>query len=169
MSPAQTKLYWREWAAVRRAQPEADRHAITAQTLGSLVSSRSLTNAQFDLVLGSFRAISQPSNLAAQMRQLAQPRTRAEAKVDLLLLQIEHHGKHPNYAASIIEDRFGTRAWRTLSDQDLHRLIMTLTRVLRTLDAAAAKRNALLEAAPIPQGSPCIAQPLSDARANEPW
>jgi hypothetical protein len=81
MSPAQTKLYWREWAAVRRVDPKADRHALTVKALGRMKSSKEFGNADLDKVLGVFRAISKPSSVNAQMRQLNQPRTRLLKKI----------------------------------------------------------------------------------------
>lgn len=108
MTTAQTKLYWREWAAVRRQQPDADRHAIHEHALGRDVSSKSLTNHQFDHVLAAFRAISRPAALAPQVRALRQPRTRLAHRIQELqeALAVYVDDVHA-YVASIIKDKFG--------------------------------------------------------------
>jgi hypothetical protein len=76
MTPAQLKLYWREWAAVRRANPQAVRDEITVAALGRRVSSLALSNAEFDQVLAAFRAVSRPADLGAQVRAQRQERDR---------------------------------------------------------------------------------------------
>lgn len=84
MTPAQTALYWREWAACRRALialghrgDDAQRRSLQANALGErTVSSKALSNAQFDLVLAKFRSFSRPGDLDAQLRQLDQPEQR---------------------------------------------------------------------------------------------
>lgn len=88
MNGAQTQLYWREWGAVTRrckkegwAQP--NRHELHVKALGYQKSSKDLSNAEFDKVLGVFRAISQPTNVNAQIRQERQPRTRIEHKIKI--------------------------------------------------------------------------------------
>ena len=75
MTAKQTAYYWREWAkcwrAIKARQPEAvadaEREALTIRALGRKVSSKSLSNAQFDRVLAAFRAVSAPESLAPQM------------------------------------------------------------------------------------------------------
>ena len=119
MSPAQTSLYWREWAAVRRMDPDANRHALHIQALGRDVSSKAFTNAQFDQVLGVFRAISRPADLNAQLRQQQQPRTR-------LLHIIEQLAPGP-YLAKIMSDRWGHTDLDRLSIPELEQLRFTLT------------------------------------------
>lgn len=85
MTPKQRTLYWRTWAAAKRAlsrlgydtaEADAMRADLTIQALGKQVSSKALTNAQFDLVLAAFRAVSDPGDLDAQLRAMLQPRDR---------------------------------------------------------------------------------------------
>lgn len=125
MTVKQDKLYWREWAAVHRAAPEADRHALHIRALGHDKSHLHFTNTDFDRVLAGFRAISQPANLLAQMRQFNQPKTR-------LLWRIRSMAP-PNYTAAIARDKFGTTDLESLDESQLNMLRNTL----------AARSNAL--------------------------
>jgi len=117
MTPPQTLLYWREWAAVRRAKPDADRDHLTITALGSRKSSKAFNNSDLDRVLAVFRSISQPGNLNSQMRQIAQPRER-------LLYTIAEHSKClrlyvedvEGYTGLILSERFGVRSVDDLSD-----------------------------------------------------
>jgi hypothetical protein len=85
MTPKQTALYWREWAACRRALialghqgDDTQRRALQRNALGErTISSKALTNDQFDAVLAKFRSYSQPDDLDAQLRQIDQPEQRA--------------------------------------------------------------------------------------------
>lgn len=81
MTKSQDRLYWREWSAARKAHPEADRHRLHLQALGYRRSHTEFTNAEFDKVLGAFRALSRPASVDAQIRQQDQPRTRAEHRL----------------------------------------------------------------------------------------
>lgn len=109
MSPKQKALYWTSWQAAKRAGQLADpdRHRLMFEALGYAASSKSLTNDEFDKVLGAFRAISQPTNLRAQVRQIDQPRTRLLHRIRdqfaCLSLFVEHPSK---YVAAILRDRF---------------------------------------------------------------
>jgi hypothetical protein len=121
MTAAQNKLYWREWQAVRQAAPgsstDMHRHALHIQALGRDMSMRDFTNADFDAVLGAFRAISRPADLDAQLRQIDQPRTRALHSIK----------RHPRlYAEDVCLDKFGTRDIEFLTAEQLQQLAMTL-------------------------------------------
>src|ERR1035437_7933284 len=81
MTPLQNSLYFREWGRVRAACkeqgfPVPDRHSLHVKALGNDKSHLDFTNVDFDLVLAEFRALSQPDNLAAQLRQQDMPRRR---------------------------------------------------------------------------------------------
>jgi hypothetical protein len=85
MTPKQTSLYWREWAAARRAliaagydaaEADAERDHITARVLGKRVSSKRLSNVQLDQILAAYRDVSRGGDLAAQIRADQQPRDR---------------------------------------------------------------------------------------------
>ncbi len=81
MTALQNRLYFREWGRVRavckqHGFPVPDRHALHVKALGLDKSHLDFTDADFDQVLAEFRAISQPDNLAAQLRQQEQPRCR---------------------------------------------------------------------------------------------
>ena len=117
MTDKQTKYYWRAWAAAHRADPAADRHELTLRALGKTVSSKDLTNREFDRVLAAFAAVSNPDSVNAQMRQSSMPRTRALHTIR----------KAPaEYVQALCADRFGTRNYESLSDPELMQLAMTL-------------------------------------------
>lgn len=107
MTPRQTQLYFREWAAVRKAKPDADRHALHIEALGRDKSSKKFSNSDFDRVLKVFRAISQPDNLNAQLRQDLQSRHRLEyvlsRHIQCLGIYVEDV---PGYVAQVIHDKF---------------------------------------------------------------
>jgi hypothetical protein len=81
----QSSLYWREWAAARRAAIAAghtiDRHECHTRALGKPKSSKLLTNADLDKVLAIFRSYTRPADLRPQLRQLRMPRIRLEHKI----------------------------------------------------------------------------------------
>lgn len=132
-------LYWREWGAVRKVDPAADRHALHAQALGADKSHKDFSNADLDKVLGVFRAISDASNLNAQLRQAGQERFRLKFSIGKLA--------PASYTAAICQDRFGTR--------DLDELtIEQLLQVRITLSARASARRARKAAPVLSDGNP---------------
>ena len=97
MTDKQEKLYWREWAAVRAAWPEANRHELHVRALGEDKSHKLFSNRDFDLVLAEFRAVSKPSDLAGQLRQLRQVKMRLIWKItveQVALLSVFMAGEH---------------------------------------------------------------------------
>lgn len=84
MTPQQTALYWREWAACSKALKalghngdDDQRKSLQRSALGErTISSKHLTNPQFTLVLAKFRSFSQPDDLAAQMHAQEEPEQR---------------------------------------------------------------------------------------------
>jgi hypothetical protein len=90
LTKAQNTLYFREWGAVRKAlidggrtpkESDAMRHVLTERVLGYDKPHARLTNAEFDAILGAFRAISRADDIDAQLRQLEQPIERARRVV----------------------------------------------------------------------------------------
>jgi hypothetical protein len=123
MTPAQNALYFREWGRVRsvckqQGFPIPDRHDLHVKALGLDKSHRDFTNADFDRVLAEFRAISQPDNLAAQLRQQNMPRRR-------LLYGIRRLAAEP-YWRAIAQDKFGTADESRLDLDQLTQLRITL-------------------------------------------
>src|ERR1035438_10400804 len=103
MTPLQNSLYFREWGRVRTACkqqgfPIPDRHSLHIKAIGLDKSHLDFTNVDFDLVLAEFRALSQPDNLAAQLRQQDMPRRR-------LLYSIRRLANEP-YWRAIAPDKF---------------------------------------------------------------
>ena len=123
MTPAQNALYFREWGRVRavckqQGFPIPDRHDLHVKALGLDKSHLDFTNGDFDQVLAEFRAISQPDNLAAQLRQQDMPRRR-------LLYSIRRLAAEP-YWRAIAQDRFGTADETRLDLVQLTQLRITL-------------------------------------------
>jgi hypothetical protein len=118
MTPKQKALYWREWAAVRRVCPEADRHTIHVVAFGRDKSSKHINSrGDFDRILSAFRAISQSSNLNAQVRLENMPRTRALHTINSFPSE---------YVIAIAVSKYGTRDVYHLSDDQILELAMTL-------------------------------------------
>jgi len=135
MTPAQNKLYFREWGRVRsvckqQGFPIPDRHDLHVKALGLDRSHLDFTNEDLDQVLAEFRAISQPDNLAAQLRQQDQPRRR-------LLYSIMHLADEP-YWRAIARDKFGTPDETRLDLVQLTQLRNTLTARARSRQRRAA-------------------------------
>src|ERR1017187_9106865 len=123
MTPLQNSLYFREWGRVRSACkqqgfPIPDRHDLHVKALGLDKSHLDFTNDDFDRVLAEFRAISQPDNLAAQLRQQDMPRRR-------LLYSIRRLADEP-YWRAIARDKFGTADETRLALAQLTQLRITL-------------------------------------------
>lgn len=123
MTSLQNSFYFREWSRVRAACkrqdfPVPDRHSLHVKALGQDKSHLDFTNADFDLVLAEFRALSQPDNLAAQLRQQDMPRRR-------LLYSIRRLAAEP-YWRAIAQDKFGTADETRLDLEQLAQLRITL-------------------------------------------
>lgn len=149
MTPKQDALYWREWSKVRKAQPDADRHALHVRALGDDKSHKDFSNKEFDQVLAEFRAITAPADVAAQLRQLAQSKTR-------LIWSIRQKAPEA-YWTTIAIDRFGTDDLADLSESQLTQLRNTL----------AARQNSLRKRVAQPAGRE-LATAVA-AESNEPF
>ena len=135
MTALQNSLYFREWGRVRAACkeqgfPVPDRHSLHVKALGQDKSHLDFSNEDFDLVLAEFRALSQPDNLAAQLRQQDMPRRR-------LLYSIRRLAAEP-YWRSIAQDKFGTADETRLDLAQLTQLRNTLAARSRSRRQAAA-------------------------------
>lgn len=118
MTKAQVSLYWREWNKARKAAPATDRHELHIKALGFDASHKEFTNGDLDKVLAEFRAVSEPWNVNAQMRQLNQPRKR-------LMWSIRNRADQP-YWERIMRDRFKKERLEDLTDEQLKQLRNTL-------------------------------------------
>jgi hypothetical protein len=135
MTTSQNRLYFREWGRVQatckqQGFPIPDRHGLHVKALGLDKSHLDFTNEDLDQVLAEFRAISQPDNLAAQLRQQDQPRIR-------LLYSIRRLAPKP-YWRSIAQDKFGTADETRLDLVQLRQLLMTLAARARSRQRRAA-------------------------------
>jgi Protein of unknown function (DUF1018) len=154
MNPAQTSLYFREWGAVRKhyltngidpKQADAKRHELHRKALGEMKSSKDFTNLDLDKVLGVFRAITQPANLNAQLRQLDQPEQRAAAALrraqDLTVsLGIVDPGRENNYLRGIATKVFQNDDIFALSAEQLQQIIGMLYRRRKQLENAQQRQ-----------------------------
>lgn len=84
MTPRQTKFYWQMWKVVSTARKTKDRHAWHEQVLGRTVSSKDLTDADYDKLKADFLSITKPDSVTAQMRQIAMPQIRGRKAVELV-------------------------------------------------------------------------------------
>lgn len=146
MTQKQTYLYWKEWQAVRRVDAKADRHELHIRALGKDKSSKLFNNQDLDKVLGAFRAISNPSNLNAQLRQLNQDKTRLLWKImndqsSLISVfmegadQLERNTEAEHYIIAVIRDKFHTEDIRDLSAERIQDHDSELEMLRNTLDA----------------------------------
>lgn len=127
MTPAQRSLYWREFAAVQRVYPDADRHELHAQALGVDKSSSAFTNEDLDKVLATFRAISRPDDFAGQMRQVQQPVTRALYALDQVMRCLALYvADAPAYRDAVMASCFRGKTLSDLRPDQIHTLRMTL-------------------------------------------
>lgn len=187
-SPKQKQLYWREWASVVKAckaqdWPPPDRHELHRRALKADKSMLDLTNAEFDLVLAEFRALSRPTNVKAQMRQLDQPRQRklyviqfdlsSQLAVFLSGTKDDRQNQAERMITSICQDKFGhdridalrieptirTRRDGTPyeSKSELDQLLYTISRLVDNKRQAANLTKAQLESM-ADKGEPCILQ-----------
>lgn len=155
MTPKQRSYYWSLWSQVRDQWPDADRHELHVQALGKDVSSSLLTNAQFDQVIAEFKAIIDPSNLNAQIRQLRMIRKRLIWKITIeqtsllavLLGKPADPDRHAaeTYILSVCRDKFGTDDFAGLNvDQRIRGAAGTEKSDLETLrDTLDARINVL--------------------------
>jgi hypothetical protein len=120
MTEAQKKLYWREWGAVRRAFPKADRDDITIKALGARKSHLDFSNRDFDLVLGAFRALTKPC-LKGQLRQDTGDTRRLMHRISetqaMLGVYIEDVA---GYVATVLADKFGVPVGGSKTIEDLN-------------------------------------------------
>jgi len=146
MNAAQTNLYFFEWGRVREhylgrgldpKQADAKRHELHVRALGGRKSSKDFTNADLDKVIATFRAITQPCDFNAQMRQQNQPDRRKSVEVTRIG-ELKHHiganaGYEAGYVASIVRSNFGTDQLGSLTFEQLKRVAGILERRVRQL------------------------------------
>lgn len=120
MTQRQKFLYFREWRAVQKVDPGADRHALHVRALGHDRSSKDLTNQDLDKVLAVFRAISDPGNLGAQLRAQAGSRSRLEHRLAEITQCLGLFVDDPaGYVAKVVADRWGVPTSGTMGPDDL--------------------------------------------------
>jgi hypothetical protein len=157
MTRPQEALYWREWSACKaerkkRGLPHDDvaRHLVHIRALGTDVSMKSLSNGQFDKVLGAFRSWSRSADLNAQLRVEEQPDVRKEISIEKcyeILEELAFYGKE--FAGENAMERYlnGTswalfkRPVRDLSDVEAGKLMGVLLRQLQRVKAKAPKNE----------------------------
>lgn len=88
MTSAQNTFYFSLWGKLKKAQPDADRHAVHAQ-LGLPASHKDWGNAEFDRWKGHCLAQAQPANVDAQLTQIQMPAMRRLVFIGHLLTALE--------------------------------------------------------------------------------
>ena len=143
LTPAQNSLYWREWARAKKAlvdnlglspaDAEKERGEITIEALGKKVSSKALTNRQFDKVLASFRAISRPEDTAAQIDAMNQPEKRMRWKIEQIIQELEMPA---HYVDATCEKIVGCN-YKTADCNDLRKILAAFTKHRNRLKKAS--------------------------------
>jgi hypothetical protein len=152
MTPAQTALYFREWQRVRDVRKSAgltcgdvERHALHKKALGASKSSKDFTNADLDKVLATFRAITEPGNLAAQLRAQEQPEARRSALMararDLAARCVDRPGREGVYLDGMASRLFQVDQYHLLNEHKLAQLCGILERRISQLDRATAENQ----------------------------
>lgn len=160
MSPLQTSLYFREWGMVRKhytgqgidpKQADAKRHELHRRALGLMKSSKAFTNADLDKVLATFRAITQPDNLEAQLRQVDQPEMRHSALLgrvrDLVGRCQVNQGNEGIYLDGMAQRIFRVTQYHKLDEKQLCQLAGILEKRISQIRQPARGKQAVGELA----------------------
>lgn len=144
MNKAQEALYWREWAAVKAARPEMDRHELHRRSEVTIdgvfvryapESHKDFDNDDFSAVLSTFRAISRPNDLGVQVWHANEARRK-------IVWQITRFPEP--YWQKIARDKFGCETLNGLCIEQLEQLRNTLA----ARKAAKKKRESELVGGP---------------------
>lgn len=144
MTSKQTKWYWREWAAVRRADPSADRHELHVKALGFDRSSKELTNDELDRVIAEFWRVCRPEGIDAQLRQLRQVTIRLRWKISHQQSdRLRKYVASPElYIQEILSSRFHRKTVEELDQKQLRDMVITLENRLRSMAGRAEEQPA---------------------------
>lgn len=144
---AKMRLYWAEWKlaaaelerslGLDRAGLEAERQDIHQRAIGGSYSSRDIVadNRLLDQLLASFRAISRPADMHAQLDAQAQPKRRI---IWVIRRDLKALDAGPEYLAAILQRMSSEGAiplHTDLHDYDFCALQRIATAVRRTLSA----------------------------------
>ncbi len=102
--------------------PDDLRHACHLAALGRDKSSKDMTNQDIDQVLAFFRLLVDPDDLSAQVA-LDNPDQEARRRLEW---SVTHTGLPEAYVLKVCSQKFGTREWKTLDDEQLRQLVITL-------------------------------------------
>lgn len=174
MTMKQNALYWSEWSLAKKAGhlSECERHTIHIEALGEDKSHKDFANEDFDKVLAAFRAISRPTSLNSQVRQIEQPRTRLLNRIadqtKCLELFLAGGRSGTDYLRLILRDRFHVEQIDDLNDADLGLLRNTLSARLSMMRRTSVTRgpsgslteHEMCERA----GVPCFRKPCARCR-----
>jgi hypothetical protein len=145
MTAAQHRKYLSEWGLVRKhfrakgLEPkacDAKRHELHKRALGYDVSSKKLTNAEFDAVLAVFSGISRPNDLKTQLRlqeqapaRLERLHARAAELLDRLAIKPSGRGEYLDF----LSRRTCGRPWVQLAEIEVAKIIGVLEARARQL------------------------------------
>jgi len=134
MTRNQHRMYWAEWRKCADAlighgfgsdELDGHRHRIHLEACGRNVSSKSLTNAQLDAIIGAFRACSRPGDLREQMRIIHQPEKRLaqlRSRCQTLLKDIGIAAPGRSAYLDTLARRVCGRPWLALTDVEASRI-----------------------------------------------
>lgn len=127
--PEVNGLYQRVWSAALElsrqhcSAPTADdlRHGCTVVALGRHKSSKSFTQKELDRVTDLFALLTNPDDVGAMMRW-NDPDIGSRKR----LVWAIGHAAPAGYVTAIAADKFGTKVWEHLDNEQLRQLLMTL-------------------------------------------
>lgn len=169
MTPLQRSLYWREWQAVLRVYPDADRHELHVQSLGVDKSSNAFTNEDLDKVLATFRAISRPDDFGAQFRQVQQPLTRALYALDETMRCLAIYVEDPaGYRDAILRSFWAGKALSDLRPDQIQTLRMTIWARINGATGMRSQAGHSLHDMRVLAGVPCHCRACARPIARRP-
>lgn len=132
MTKKQERFYWQLWAAVRRVEPDADRHELHRRAECSNTSHKDFTNEDFDRFKAVCLAITKPDDFDAQFDQVKMPAQRFRVAVDFARAALE---VDENYLRAIADQMHlkqgAVFTLDSLSDADLKKLLIALKQAAR--------------------------------------
>lgn len=100
LSKLQDRLYWRMWGSAKKARPDLDRHALHREPSPVLPASHTdWENEHLDEWIARCKAIANPENMRAQVRQVQMPATRHRVFIGHCLTAL---GRDERYAEGIV-------------------------------------------------------------------
>lgn len=130
MSPRQRSKYWRMWASACRSQgwnssDSGKRYLVHQEALGKHKSSTAFSNADLDRVYTRLARLIDPDLIAPILAE-QDPDSGLRKRVVFAITKFD-----PSLVEDLSSDKFGTRSWIGLENDQLRQLLMTVQRVKR--------------------------------------